>query len=362
MPDEKTEAPRDSRPPARRRAFRLAAVALALGGFLVAAEVVLRVQLHLKRLQKGNTAPEPMEPDEQRGWCATPLHVFDAAAWRDFSGATYPLHFTTDERGLRGTLAPRTPSRKRLLVLGDSFTHALDASDDRTFHARLREPLGIDVAAYGCCGYGTLQELMTLDTLAPELAPDAVLLQLCQNDFIDNDLALERESSWSNQGKRRPYLADDGAVFYAVPKTFPWVRTTLQPHSAVVDFVVSRLDRLGADRHVEAAIESEGPTHPGFQHSCRITGELLRRFQKRAAPAPVFAFEVSGGEPFQGAFRLLCRDAGIVFLDGVPDAVKAAEARGVCCRGRDDQHWNEVGHAIVAEALAPRLREAWLAK
>ena len=357
---------REPRAAGRRVGFRVAAVLLTLGALLGVTEIALRVQLHFKRVRKGNTAPEPMEPHEVRGWCSTPLHTFDAPDWTDFSGAQYALHYTSNARGFRGTGAVAgavaATGRKRLFVVGDSFTQALDASDDKTYFARLQAPLGIEVQAYGCCGYGTLQELLVLQEYVGQVKPDAVLLQLCYNDFIDNDYELERTNSWNNQGKRRPYLADDGTIFYAVPRPFAWIRTDLQPNVAVVDFVVSRIDRLRADRESssETAVETQGPTHPGFVHSCRITGEILRRFRAAAGAVPVFAFDVSGRQPWESAFRTLTRDAGIELLEGVAAHVRAAEERNVVCRGRDAQHWNEEGHRQVAEALVERLRATWL--
>src|SRR5437867_3136868 len=92
-------------------------------------------------------------------------------------------------------------SRPKLLVVGDSFTHALEVSDDKTYYALLGDRLGAEVFAYGAGGYGTLQESLVLDEYVDIIKPDAILWQFCSNDFVNNDLELE-SMSYYNSTKR----------------------------------------------------------------------------------------------------------------------------------------------------------------
>jgi hypothetical protein len=48
---------------------------------------------------------------------------------------------------------------------------------------------------------------------------------------------------------------------------------------------------------------------------------------------------------------------GIKFIDGIPQAVAAAERNGAVTRAADGAHWNEVGHKIAAEQLLKHSRD-----
>ena len=54
------------------------------------------------------------------------------------------------------------------------MTQALDASDDQTYFSIAGKILGSTVFAYGCSGYGTLQEYMILDRYIDEIRPDHI--------------------------------------------------------------------------------------------------------------------------------------------------------------------------------------------
>src|SRR5581483_12249267 len=78
---------------------------------------------------------------------------------------------------------------KRILVLGDSFTEALQVSFEETFHARLEAALlaqgaPVEVLTMGLPGVGTAQELLVYENVGWRFAPDVVLVAW----FSGNDL------------------------------------------------------------------------------------------------------------------------------------------------------------------------------
>jgi hypothetical protein len=74
----------------------------------------------------------------------------------------------------------------------------------KTYYALLAEKLNnLEVFAYGAGGYSTLQKYLILDEFIDRIRPQILLLQLCSNDFFDNDYDLEH-SRWSNPLRRRP--------------------------------------------------------------------------------------------------------------------------------------------------------------
>jgi len=121
----------------------------------------------------------------------------------------YEISISTDENGFRNT--PKKTGAGSILIVGDSFTQSVEVSDDKTYYAYLGEALGRDVYAYGMAGYGTLQEYMILEEYMERINPVMVILQFCSNDFIDNEITLERNANYY-VGLERPYLTDDLAV------------------------------------------------------------------------------------------------------------------------------------------------------
>ena len=52
----------------------------------------------------------------------------------DADGKPYAVNIQTDSAGYRTFGNPHTDSRKKVLFLGDSFTHAMHVSNDKTYH------------------------------------------------------------------------------------------------------------------------------------------------------------------------------------------------------------------------------------
>jgi lysophospholipase L1-like esterase len=101
----------------------------------------------------------------------------------------------------------------RIVVLGDSFTEAIQVPQEATFTARLQDQLNacqaygdreVEVLNFGVSSYGTAQQLLTLRHRASEYSPDVVLLAfLPSNDVRNNSSRLE---GW----KARPFFELSG--------------------------------------------------------------------------------------------------------------------------------------------------------
>ena len=144
----------------------------------------------------------PISLDQELGWKATE-HYQETLIERTNAGRPYSVRRSQKQYGFR-QFGDLDSKKMRLLVIGDSFTHATAVSDDRTYHALLAQLLDVEVFAYGAGGYGTLQELMILDRYIDIIRPDVILWQYCANDFINNDNELERLSLVNNNGWVRP--------------------------------------------------------------------------------------------------------------------------------------------------------------
>jgi hypothetical protein len=118
----------------------------------------------------------------------------------------------------------------------------------------------------------------------------------------------------------------------------------------------TKMGRFLYGETVEAEIGREGYQHQGFQRSLRITGEIMQRVRTRSGNIRILAFSVDSTPPFYEAFQRISQNAGIDFIDGVPQAFHEAEARGVITRAADRAHWNELGHRLTADTLIAYLR------
>jgi hypothetical protein len=94
----------------------------------------------------------------------------------------------------------KPPHTLRIAVLGDSFTEAMQVNREEAFWAILEKKLQgcqnlqgrtVEVINFGVAGYGTTQELLTLEHRVWKYSPDIILLAFMSgNDVADNSPAL----------------------------------------------------------------------------------------------------------------------------------------------------------------------------
>ncbi|MBI3951358.1 MAG: SGNH/GDSL hydrolase family protein [Acidobacteria bacterium] len=297
----------------------------------------------------------PLTLDNYLGWRATENYQF-AGTKKSADGTEYPINISQDEHGFRifGNVHSRKP---RILVIGDSFTQAMDASDDKTYYGTMRDTLDVEVFAYGGGGYGTLQEFMILDEYIDLIKPDLILWQYCTNDFINNSPELETASWQNNNSMVRPYWVD-GKIVYILPKFGGKIRSFAVTHSKLLNFITTRVDKVLANRleSVESDVEREGFKYPGFAESVQVTDALMAAVRNRAGAIPVVAFSATAAQPYDEVFKTICAHNGIPLLVDVVPAIRAAESRGIVVRAEDGGHWNETGHRIAGEVIAAQLK------
>jgi hypothetical protein len=157
----------------------------------------------------------PITLDDQLGWRTTENYRFEGTK-HSSDGIQYPARVSQDENGFRmsGNVSSNKP---KIFVIGDSFTQAVDASDDKTYYAIVKQLLDVEIFAYGAGGYGSLQEFLIFDKYFDLVKPDIVLWQYSMNDIINNSPELEAASRINNNGMVRPYLWND-QIQYILPK------------------------------------------------------------------------------------------------------------------------------------------------
>jgi len=300
--------------------------------------------------------------DKQWGWRPAPNYNFIGTK-EDASGNSYPVVIHIDENGFR-TFGDLKSNKKKVLVLGDSYTHAVDVSDDKTYYSLLGQMMPIEVFAFGCGGYGTLQEFMVLDKYIELIHPDAIVLQQTGNDFINNDYDLEVRSFNNNNGLRRPYLVENNKIVYRLPKSFPGLWQFSNQYSRLSYFFLTRFDRIysapSGENSIEREIEKIGAEFPPFQSSIGITDRIVQKIRTRVPKhVEIYAFEISALSPYYREFQNISARHDIEFIDGIPQAILVAEGKGIVTKAKDKNHWNEAGHQIAAKILNEYFQDHW---
>ncbi|HEX8070425.1 MAG TPA: SGNH/GDSL hydrolase family protein [Pyrinomonadaceae bacterium] len=176
-----------ARTPSRRA--KLLVVLLSVLFALLVGEIGLRLV--------GYTYPVFYTTDEARGYALRPC----MRGWYRKEGATY---VEINCAGLRDREHARAkpPNTLRVAVVGDSYAEALQVQQADAFWAVMERQLracpalggrAVEVINFGVSGYGTAQELITLEQEVWAYAPDVVLLAVTtNNDITDNARALKR--------------------------------------------------------------------------------------------------------------------------------------------------------------------------
>jgi hypothetical protein len=304
-----------------------------------------------------------MEKDPNLGW-KIPANQRKIFARKDFAGVNHTVHYSTGPYGFR-LYGDAKSSNTKIMIVGDSFTHAVDVSDDQTYYAKLKmnllEQAPVEIFAYGASGYGTLQEVLIVEQYIKEIMPDILILQVCRNDFINNSFELENKSIENNNNSLRPYLGYDGTITMKIPAS-PSRRVLLgaASYSEFLYWVMIRFDNWIAvnklAKTVEDDIKDQSATHPGFMRAVALTDLLLERLRS-AVPATtkIYAFQVDNLQPYSGEFERLFARHGIIYIEGVAEGVTEASQKGKVVYASDGAHWAPTGHAITAEVLANRL-------
>lgn len=103
---------------------------------------------------------------------------------------------------------PKYDNAKRILFVGDSFTHAHEVSTGEAYYDVFEELAKDEYSVYaaGVGGYGNVQEYLAIKNIYDEVKPDIIIWQLSGNDPTNHIFELEH-ASWDNNNQLpRPYF------------------------------------------------------------------------------------------------------------------------------------------------------------
>jgi hypothetical protein len=301
------------------------------------------------------TMPHPV-----MGWTAKPNFVFDGPV-KDGAGEDYEIHFATDENSFRFFDDPQT-SKKKLLVFGDSYTHAIEVSNDKTYYGLLQDSLeDIVLFAFGARGIGPLQESLWLQEWYDQIQPDFVLWQFCFNDIFNSSYDLESTSYFNNNRLLRPYLKD-GKIIYRNPARLGL--GGLREVSKFLDFILTKAEVIIESGDHKKGIASEdqiqknGKNYVPYQTALNTVDQVVKIIKNKIGnDIPVLAMQTDLTEPFISDIREIFENNGITVVKSAAELIDLANKNGQSVWAKDLAHWNELGHAIAAKEVWPALKK-----
>lgn len=308
------------------------------------------------------------ELDDKIGWKTIANHQFKDTI-NDAAGIEYTVDYQTFENGFRSENVSTNNSLKKVLFIGDSYTQAVEVSNDKTFYHVLGERLPIQVYAYGASGFSTLQQFMIFEKYVDEIKPDLVVWQFCSNDFIDNYHELELEARYKI-GVRRPYLTLDGKMKYftPLPKLIQWSKSSRLVYAIYLlqekikgKLYPSETSPLGSNisnkNIAESRIAKEHRKYKHYDTAYKITDLILKKVKNKLPKGTqILFFSADAYNPQMNDFSQICIDNQLPVEQAPAHQLNAAKfEREEIIFTYDNYHWNERGHEVVAEALLEKI-------
>ena len=334
-------------------------------------------------------------------------HIRGAKSPKQYQGHSW-VEINSD--GWRGPdAALEHPGTYRIALLGDSYIEAFEVPYEKTVGEVIEHHLSalrgtpVEVLNFGQGGYGTTQELLTLQHEVWKYSPDLVLLAVTTgNDISDNYRPLKRTDYVPYFVFRGTELVLDSSFVQSkgYRSRALWTRQllTVIQHSRLAQ-LINRVRHTGRKSERQEAIAGAvpgdelglrdevqlPPTTPAWQEAWRVTEGILRlmRDECRRHNTPFAVVTLTRGiqvTPVREKKEAFMRQLGVKDLyyperrlaglgerEGIPvfnlapAMAKQAEERQVYFHAYRDSlgtgHWSEAGHLAAGELIAP-----WLAR
>ena len=261
----------------------------------------------------------------------------------------YDVNYTTDQNGFRvwGDVNSEKPI---FFFVGDSYVQAVEVSTDKTFYSYIGDSLGVEVFAFGQAGYGSLQEKMILEKYIDVIQPDFIILQTCDNDFVDNYAPLEYHSKY-RVGLRRPYYNLSGTIDYRRPMP-RWKEYVDQ--SKFWGLIRRKIERTFFEKEENSSqdmMAKFGKEYAPYRISQEITYEVFKDIKKIADDIPIVAFSASPYEPQLTDMKEISIKAKIPFYESIGTKIQTSSWHKKVVYTYDGFHWTELGHKKVSDYL-----------
>lgn len=301
-------------------------------------EGALRLHFHIQdpiiQSKKTSTLPDPI-----LGWDVRPnleYKIKDSGFYK------------VDVQGFRSSPKKHDPLKKTILLIGDSFTHAPNISNENLYYAPLSKG-NYNFYAYGMTGWGNIQEVLKVKSLLSKIKPDLVIWQLSSNDLIEN--ILEIEVRLGKISSNRPYLSKEKKVFYDHEVRFiSKILYVLQP-SRAASFIFNRFFSLTSSRSKKINLENSE-----IEKAKLITSLIIKKM-KEILPKDTELISFNAGPlPFENKLiKKIAISEGLIHISEIEDTLTTAKSDKLKIFNDDNFHWNIKGHAMIGEILRKRM-------
>jgi lysophospholipase L1-like esterase len=271
-----------------------------------------------------------------------------------------------NELGLRSPPLGALPADAfRVLVLGDSYTQAMQVSDEVAFPEHLSELLGTSssVINSGREG-GSPADYIALETFnKTTFQPDSVVVQLNEADFT-RDLLSKNQTFYYEPTAQGYTLRENKALVSsnALASRFVGLQSIL--NFSVMRLALERIEGLRAGKTDIAAPEANQPPQSDGSLERFVVQEL-----KKAYSTPIllyipeinyFANDYAEPHLTEQYLAEAARDADVTFISLLPDFAELYKTEHKTAHGFANTqpgmgHINALGHQIVAERLVQAL-------
>jgi lysophospholipase L1-like esterase len=274
-----------------------------------------------------------------------------------------------NELGLRGPSLKEQPlGAQRVLVLGDSYTQAMQVADHAAFPQRLHELLGEDteVVNAGREGASPADYIALADYNQQTFNPDVVVVQLNEADFT-RDLLSKNQTFYYEKTAQGYTLEENKAAVSsnALATRFASLQGVL--NFSVIRVVLERVEamRSGASHEVAETAPVETDKWGDGSLEQFIVQELKRTYTTPLLlyipEMDYFSEDFAAANPTEQYLYEAAREAGVPFISLRSDFVTRFSrydetAHGFANTQPGMGHMNALGHKIAARRLAGALQ------
>jgi lysophospholipase L1-like esterase len=287
-----------------------------------------------------------------------------------------------NSQGFRGPEPSSDPALARVIVIGDSITFGDNLALEETFPFLLQQELSsqgrnLEVLNFGVPGYDTLQEVSSLEIRGLKYHPDVVVVAYCLNDVSISSVSLEQIQRMQRLRTASYYFLYESRLVDLVAQGVEklriknWEKHVNEPAVFRREYA-NQIDSIGDDESDLLGLMGQTPTWPNstwYGDRDRV-GRLRFGFRRLASLSRENGFRVvimiiplllekGGVYSYRVAHRIVemeARRAGFDTIDLTDDFMRVGMTSLRLTSG-DLFHPNKIGHAIMANSLAPYVNQ-----
>lgn len=300
-------------------------------------------------------SPVIHKADEELGWILKSNLNLNIKQ-KDFMGHEYDVEFLTNQNSSRFYGDIKNANLK-ILVLGDSFTNMPYASNDKMWFSIFADKIenqtkkNIYIETLGAGGYGNFQQLLLLERYYKDIDPDLIIIQMCNNDFVDNTIEWQIKNYNRNQYTRRPHLKENkkyyyegvlsmfyNSVFFENIRILNRIDLFITVFQNKLNYIINKKSSTDVDMEIK-------------KNSVIITNKIFEKVTYILKDKKVFIFNCSddANYPFNHWEKIALKNKMIPI--NVFESFKYSDDIFY----KDGRHFNEIGNKQVGEILAEKI-------